>query len=406
MDAGLAVIRAPFSVAIYGHGAALMITHAGGRMFLPSMWHTYWPNFFRQYPMWFNKDYHARMIYDLVNDPDYFRWKQAGAAVDPHNVYTDYDLYNKWGGKFGAAGKRGADALKIYRMAANKAMWAKVDPAIKNDPQASAMMMKNIAKLNNHATGVANIGHGPLTTGAQTLLFAAKLQASRWARLFGDPAKTIYTGFDWRNASAADKAIAVQRVKHAAQFAGFYFSALLANQALLTATGSNQKVNLTDPKKSDWLKFKAKGYDISLEGALLAPVRFLGNIIFGDMLATRTKQQQREDTRFNSAAKAAGNYVRGQLNPAVAILTDSRSFQADYSGRPMPFSTEHPAACRPDRNTPGPNTFWRTVQSHWPERRRTVYGALGDQGMSAFYGQHASSKPLPRSRLPNPRAHT
>jgi hypothetical protein len=382
VDGMLAAIRAPFAIAIYGHGTVGMITHAGGRMFLPSQWGTYWRNFGSQWKLWTNKDYHDRAIYKLVNDPDYDFWRHAGAAVDPHSIYTDYGLYAKWGGKFGAAGKRGFDALKIYRLEANKAEWAKVPESIKNDPQQAAVMARNIAQMNNHATGVANLGHGPLTTTAQTVMFAAKLEASRWARIIGDPAKTIFTFTDWHNANAADRQIAVTRLKHAAEFGAFYFAALLANQGINQALGTGQKVNLTDPTKSDWLKFKAAHYTIALDGGLLAPVRFLGHVIAGDLLARRTKMQLLKGSRFQAATTTAGQYARGKFSPTASILTDVAT-RADYAGRPLPFTTEAPQHKNQTRYTLG-EYLW----SHGPipltGAAEIVYNALRQQGMSGL----------------------
>lgn len=385
VDGMLATIRAPFAIAIYGHGTVGMITHAGGRMFLPSQWGTYWRNFGSQWKLWVNKDYHDRAIYKLVNDPDYSFWKHAGAAVDPHSIYTDYGLYAKWGGKFGAAGKRGFDALKIYRLEANKAEWAKVPESIKNDPQQAAVMARNIAQMNNHATGVANIGHGPLATTLQTVMFAAKLEASRWARIIGDPAKTIYTFTDWKNAAAADRHIAVTRLKHAAEFGAFYFAALLANQGINQALGTGQKVNLTDPTKSDWLKFKAAGHTIALDGGLLAPVRFLGHVIAGDLMARRTKFQQMKGNRFQQATTTAGQYARGKFSPTASIATDVGT-GSDYAGRPLPFSKDQPSFKDQTRYTWG-EYLW----SHGPipltGAAEVVYNALRQQGMSGLQAE-------------------
>lgn len=333
-----AVLKAPFAVAVYGHGTVGMITHAGGRMFLPSQWNTYWPHFFEQWKLWLRKDYHEAVIQNLVRDPQFTMWQRAGAAIDPAQTYTDYGMYAKWLGRAGQAGSRGFDALKLYRLEANKAEWAKVPEAIKRDPIARAQMAKNIAQMTNHATGVADIGYGAMATGAQRLLFAAKLEASRWARIIGDPIKTVDTFANWKNAAAADRQIAMTRVKHAAEFAGFYIASMLANQGLLMALGSKQNVNFTDPTQSDWLKFKAFGRSFALDGNLLAPLRLLGKVIYGDLIAQRTKTNQ---SRFQAAAGDVAQYVRGKLSPLAAIATDVTT-SADYSGRPMPWSSEPP----------------------------------------------------------------
>lgn len=376
------LLRAPFAIKVYGHGTVGMITHSGGRMFLPSQWNTYWSNFGRQWKLWTNKAYHEAAIQQLVRDPDFVMWKRAGAAIDPDRIYTDYGMYAKWAGRFGQAGSRGFDALKLYRLEANKAEWAKVPESIKSDPEASVEMMKSIAKMNNHATGVSDIGHGTLATGATRLLFAAKLEGSRWARMIGDPIKTAETFATWKTASAADRQIAITRVKHAAEFTAFYFASMLANQGILKAVGSNQSVNFTDPTKSDWLKFKAAGYNVALDGGLLAPVRFLGKIIAGDLLSNRTKWQQVKGTKFEQVGTDVAKYARGKASPAVGLGTDIAT-GADFMGRPLPFSNEKP------RFKDQPKYSWgEYALSQGPiplsGAIREIYDSFRQQGMSAM----------------------
>lgn len=335
------------SVKVLGHGTVGMITHAGGLMYRPSTFGIWARNFGRQFPMWVNKSFHGQLIYKLKNDPQYAMWKKAGASIDPEHVYTDYGMYAKWMGKLGAGGARGFDALKLTRLELNKADWAKVPDSIKSDPQAALETQRRIAEINNKATGAIPKGGGALEDLARNGivnqgLFAPRLYASRFARVVLDPVKTAFTFLDWNAASQADRFAATTRLKHAAEFTAGYVAALALNQALLKAAGSNQSVNMGDPTKSDWLKFKAGGKEIVADGGLLDPVRLLGQIVIGDLMQNRTASQQfREGTRYEKAGHDLMKYGRSKLTPTAGFLADAAT-GSDFQGRPLPFSNEKP----------------------------------------------------------------
>lgn len=343
-DAAKALLKLPTQAAIFGHGTVGMFTHAGGLAWRPTRATIFWKNFGRQWGMWLNKPLHEQLIYKLKNDPQYAMWKKAGASIDPEKTYTDYGMYAKWMGKLGDAGARGFDALKLTRLEMNKADWARVPDSIKLDPEAAAETQKRIAEINNKATGAIPKGNGALENLARNpyadaVFFAPKLYASRWARVVLDPIKTIGTFADWNSASPADKFAATTRLKNAAEFAAAYAVALGTNQAILSATGSNQKVNFTDPTKADWLKFKAGGKEIVADGGLLDPVRLIGQIVIGDLIMDKSGQHTGD--RFENAGKDLLKYARGKLNPTAGIITDVAT-RRDFQGRPLPFSDEKP----------------------------------------------------------------
>jgi hypothetical protein len=335
--------RTPFAIAVAGHGTVGMQTHAGAALFRPSTWNTYFTNFGRQYKYSYNKAAHEAAMQELVRDPNFITAKRAGLANDPSATYTDYGVYAKWIPKVlgKAIGQRGFDVLKKYRQDAFNNEWSKVSESIKSDPQATKDLAKNLAEMINHSSGVADIGHGPVPTGISTLTFAARLEASRWARIIGDPIKTVGTFTDWKNSSAADRHVAVIRLRHAAEFTGFYVATLIANQAMLSASGSKDQINFTDPSKSDWLRHKIAGRTIGLEGNLMAPIRLLGQLIYN---AFGPRQPyQRMESRFESETKTVGGYVRGKLSPAAGIAVDVAT-QSDFMGNPLPFSKDKPKA--------------------------------------------------------------
>lgn len=346
---GLQTIRA---VPIAGHGTVGMVTHAGGLIFRPSVAKIYWTNFGRQWGMWLNKSFHEQLIYKLKTDPEFEMWKKAGASIDPEKTYTDYGMYAKWLGKFGEAGGRGFDALKLARMELNKADWAKVSNTIKANPEAALETQKRISEINNKATGAIAKGNEPINQLArnkwsENIFFAPKLYASRWSRIVLDPYKTAGTFFDWKNASDADKIAATNRLKHAAEFTGTLVAGLVVNQAILSATSSSQKVNFSDPTKSDWLKFKVSGKEVSVDGGLLDPVRLIGQVVLGDLVQNRTSNQEfREGSRFDKAGHDMLKYLRGKLNPTFGLIVDA-STGSDFQGRPLPTSIPHLLAGTP-----------------------------------------------------------
>lgn len=374
------------AVKIIGHGTVGMVTHAGGLMWRPSQAATYWRNFGRQFGMWVNPAYHERLIYNLQNDPEYHAWKDAGASIDPTKTYTDYGMYAKWIGKLQAGGSRGFDALKLTLLELNKQDWKNVSPEIKADPKASLEARKEIAAINNKATGalpkgndaVNQIARNAITNAA---LFAPKLYATRFTRVVLDPVKTAFTLANWKDATPAEKLAATTKLKHAGEFAATYIGALIANQAILSATGSKQNVNFTDPKKSDWLKFKAGDKTIMADGGLLDPVRLIGQIVWGDLIQNRTSNEQyREGTRYQKVTNDLAQYVRGKLNPTLGLVVDSAT-GSDFQGRPMPWSNEKPKFPDQPQYKWGE---WLMQQGPIPLAGGTkiVYDSMRDKGLS------------------------
>lgn len=331
---------------IAGHGTVGMVTHAGGLIFRPSVANVYWRNFGRQFGMWANPAFHERLIYNLENDPEFHTWKEAGASIDPQKTYTDYGMYAKWLGKAAAGGQRGFDALKLARLELNKQQWEGVPDDIKNDPQAAMETRKQIAAMNNKATGAQARGNDILNEAARSklansVLFAPKLYASRWSRIVLDPVKTLGTVIDWNNATQAEKYAAITKAKHAGEFAAAYIGALVTNQAILSATGSNQKVNITDPSKSDWLKFKGAGSTITADGGLLDPVRLIGQIVSYSLEQDNKRDIFKQGTDQDKIREDLAKYVQGKLNPPVALAAEVIT-QRDFAGRPLPWSSKAP----------------------------------------------------------------
>jgi hypothetical protein len=338
----------PRSIAVLYHGTVGMVTHAGALAFRGVSGATiWWRNFKRQFPMWLSPKYHEVIIYKLKTDPEFQTWKDAGASIDPNEIYTDYGLYAKFFGGF-TGGARGFDALKLTRFELNKADWKTVSSEIKNDPEQALLTRKRIADINNRATGAVGSSKDVFSEVAKTKIaeesgFAPRLYASRWGRIVLDPIKTVKTAMNWESAIPADKVAAKIRLRHAGYFIAGYASALAVNQGLLIATGSKQRVNFTDfTKSSTWLKFVVGGKVITADGGLLDPVRLLGEVVIGDLIMPRTKKDIfLHGNRFQKAGMDLLKYGRGKINPSLGLVVDVGT-GSDYAGRPLPFSNEKP----------------------------------------------------------------
>lgn len=326
-----------FSLKTLGHSTVGMITHAGpvlaGAVPGGPRFRAYFRNFAEQYRFVADAAYNEMAKEDLRGRPNYVTAQRAGLA---NNVEKAQDEYQSAAqnllGKLGLpAGARGFDALKFMRQDLFDLSWDKL-PASLRTPE----MAEDIARAANHLTGYGeNIaGRGKLGKAASVALFAPKLEGSRWGLLLGDPALAVKRFANWANESPSARAAAVAQVKQAATMAGVYLTYLTANQALLSATGSAQKVNFTDPSKADWLSFKVGGYSLGIVGPLLGSVRFLIDLA---RIPTESRKELHGGEPLGAAGGRAAKYLRGKLSPFGQPLADLYT-GTDYSGRPLPWS--------------------------------------------------------------------
>lgn len=326
-----------FEKAIFGHGTVGMVTHAGMNIFRPSAWATYFPNFIKQFKFAFggltDKGLAAyeKQMEDLTLSKNFILAKRAGLANDPDSVYDDYGSIKKFFGKLGLAGDRGFNALKVYRQDLFDAIYDKASTVEKSDPEYA----KEIASMVNHATGTSKI---PVPEGIGTAFFAPRLEASRWARLIGQPAKAIKTITDWSNASPAAKAAAKIVAKRTGETLATYAALLAANQGLLIATGSNQRINLTNPTDSDWLKFKGGGSTFDLSGGIVSTIGFVGKLV---QAIAGDKRQLKGQKKGQAIIGDIGKYARGKLSPFGSTAFDF-STHHDYAGNTLPGFSDKP----------------------------------------------------------------
>jgi len=222
-------------------------------------------------------------------------------------------------------GNRGYSVLKILRQDMFDQQWNNL-PESAQIPEVAAAIADGV----NHSTGVVK---GKAPKGSNVALFAPRLEASRVAWLAVDPAKAGKTFANWKNATEGEKHFAIQQVKEKAWVLGTAASLLAMNQGFLSATGSDQKINFSDPMKGDWLKFKGMGMQMSYGNPMITMVRLpvrlnsirtsnggkLKNVIYPD------------ESMGNEVLK----YIRSQLSPVASFAADI-AFKGDYQNRPLP----------------------------------------------------------------------
>ena len=346
---------------IVGHGFVPMITHSPTMLFNPKAWSVYfghvengkwvpgaWQEMYRmsvgeqpfrrigaamgvgKWEGMTGERYHYLMTEELKNKYNFQDWKQAGLQCDPFKYTDDYQiewLQNKFGGKLNAwIGGRGFDALKTLRYAMAEKWLQSMPEHLRNGKS-----MELIADSVNHATGIVQTRfHESLNW----LMFAPKLEASRWAWLFKDNAKALNYVTHWRTASLEQRAWATSQLKQTGSVFAAYAVMLALNQAFLGMFGSDQKINITDPTKPDFLAFKAAGFKVGVASPFIGMFRLFANALHATV-GERTKFE-RLTPRQKQLMQVVGQYGRGKMSPLASFATEMGTAQ-DYANRPLGF---------------------------------------------------------------------
>ena len=340
------VPRVFFLDKIFGHGTVAMITHAGINVFNPDAWRTYFPSFLRQYKLAYSHAYHEKWVQNQLRKPNFTMWKRAGLKADPYRYPDDYQnvTIKAFFGKLNmVVGNYGFDALKDFRINRANQLWNQLPAELRltKEGKTNRKMAQMIADSVNHATGIV---HMPFREWSSYTFFAPRLEASRWAWMVGDPAKAAGIFKDWKTASPEQRAFAMSELKQKASVAGTYFAALMLNQGVLKMMGSNEQINLTDPKKSDFLAFKIAGHKVGVVGPMLGMVKLFAQLVH-DARQQRGKLESLTP-RGKEMYEDVGQYGRGKLSPMTGFGLDIVS-QADYAGRPLPWSDDKATAYEP-----------------------------------------------------------
>ena len=328
--------RGMFVLKVGLHGTVALGTHAPTVAFQPRFWNAYVRNFGKMYKMVGSRAYYESQIQGLLRADNYITARRAGLVNDPF-VNEEYAMNPVVGKvaqiapKTAAAinamtgmGNRGYSVLKVLRQDMFDQHWNQLPKSMQIPEIAQA-----IADGVNHATGVVQ-GRAP--AGTNLALFAPRLEASRVMWLAGDPIKAAGTLLNWKNASQGEKYFAMNQLKEKAWVVGTFGSLLALNQGILSASGSDQKVNVSDPFKPDFLKFKAAGMDVSYGNPMITMARLPLRLFVGVANEGKFNKIVYED---ENVATILFEYVRSQMSPFAGTATDL-AIGRDFMRKPLP----------------------------------------------------------------------
>ena len=343
----------PRTVAVAGHGIVFPVTHAGDLIFRPSSWYTFLKGVLRTYrgapELWGlgtklggGKGYVGRILDDMRRDSLFdtaLRSKlDIGDLSHPSGLISRH---------YQGPAARAWDMLTVMRFE----LWKKQMGKFVKDGMSEAQVNEigeQLAQWANNATGS---GKGPIANlggGKAGLLFGPKLTQAKLNRLTVDPAQTIKTFANWKEATPGEKAVAWTRLSGATQWAVTNLGFLAVNQGALSYFGTGQKINWTDPTKADWMAFKIPGIEGFVPG-LHSEVKVLANILatafasakppgwYPKWLADQAPEWHKElrGSKFRAVATIGGQYAMGKLSPTYQRGLELGLGQ-NWKGQPLP----------------------------------------------------------------------
>jgi len=332
-------------IAVFAHGHIFIGTHAGMTIFdIPRAGKTFKAFFNGIKFAYGNTAKYEKSMLELKNRKTFLLAQRSGLQNDPNESNTDdYQRSSKWMakllGKIGLTGVKGFNAIKILRQDLWESHYNKLTDAQKSDPE----ILKSISELVNNATGATNIN---LPKWTKEIAFAANMEAARWEKLTSNPFKASKTAISVlsdmvtkkKSVTDADKVFAKVWASRVGWEIGAYASALIANAALQNILNPNNPVNVTNPSKSDFLKFKFGETDINPTSGMLGAMSFVGGL---GQAGFGSPKALRGDTRLQAMGKNSAAYLRGKLSPFPATLVDIGT-QSDFGDNPLPFSSDKP----------------------------------------------------------------
>ncbi len=271
-----------------------------------------------------------RSAKDHPGDENYWGVARRNGLINDPNQYEDFTSPDtaKFFGDLTGMGNRGYSMLKLLRQDMFNDQWKALPNFMRTDA-----MAKGIADQINHITGVTQ---KPPFQGSHYVLFAPRLLLSRLAWLGHDPYRALTTMVNWKDASIEDKAFATREIKGKLTVFATMMSALAANQALLSMSGSKQKVNLTDPNQSDFLHFKALGMDASFGSPMINMAKLPARLVAIGMgpKGKLGKIVSPDDQVWTEA----GRFISGQLSPIAQLALQTAVTREDPTGKQLPHS--------------------------------------------------------------------
>lgn len=387
----------PRAVLTAFHGGVFPVTHAGGLLLRPTAWARYFDGAALSWKLagipglpgplgrTAAMARYAKARTDFANLARYAEWRNAKLMIGVDD--RAQGILSGWmASKPGWSNRAWLGVMKIrYNIA--EQMLGQVPKALLKDPNELPDIMKNIAQIANHATGVTNIG---LARGFQHWTFAPQLTASKLLRVTHDPAVTVQTAYKWMRGTATtgEKAAALIRIRNATEMAAGWFGGLYLNDAMLKHFGSNQSINFTDHKKPDWLRFKLGDGTVLASRGPEAELRLLGQLIAVGY--SNHRELMGKDPWF-AAADHINRYGLYKLDPNIGTGIEF-ALGTDLFGRPLPkqvsWLREKVTGMEPRQERPGkeqyslPEYAWTHAPIFLDGPARGVYDDMRARGMS------------------------
>lgn len=371
-------IKVPSAIVTFGHGSVAPITHVGTDLYRPSNWKSYFGFMLDSYTYSFGgmtdagKARYENAMADLVRDPLYPIAKRSGLKIDPTDLSGDD--YSKYQGVFGRLvkmGERGFNAMKPYRLE----QWKKIYNGLSDQAKANPDVVKAISHMVNLSSGTTDAKIPP---GTDALFFAPKLVTSQYQRIFTEPVKAVHTFATWKTATDAEKLQAKMVARHAGEMIATYGALLAANQAILSMSGSKQKINFTNPLNSDWMKFKTFGKTVDASGGMNSALRFVGSLVQEGARANGIMQSKEKGKPGDVEGRKILQQMTNKLSPAAGDLVELFS-GTDAMGNSLPWSSVNPSGSREKL------TMLDYLETKFPiplaEGIKTIHDAAKEKGM-------------------------
>jgi hypothetical protein len=328
------------------HSVVFPFTHAGALLLNPWKWRAFarlaihtWKNL---------NPAEAEILRDtMARAPRFTLAKRSLLDLTTHGMETG-------GGK--ASARTWAALLETRFRLWNAAMDRHTTPEM--SPENVESIGRELAVWANHATGS---GKGLLTANKylSSAFFGPKLTQSYWNRLVGDPVTMLNTFVNWKNASAGEKVVAMQRLKGGMTAATTYTAMLLANQQFLAATGQKDQINWGDPSQSDWLAFKWGGFHWGIPGAMHSEIKLIGQIVAAQMMKPddfrkvgmmvpqgKVSESKMLSLRGEYIARQLLGYAENKATPLYGLGKEIVTGHG-FTGRPLPWSSDKGDAKHP-----------------------------------------------------------
>lgn len=380
-----AAIAGPSAIVTFGHGSVAPITHVGTDLYRPTNWKSYFNFMLNSYKFSFGgltdkgKATYENAMADLVRDPMFTMAKRAGLKIDPTDLSgDDYSKYQSVFGKIAKMGERGFNAMKPYRLEQFKKEYNKLSDQAKGN----AEVLKAIAQGVNLSSGTTDAKIPP---GTDAVFFAPKLVTSQYQRIFTEPAKAAHTFATWGKSTDAEKVQAKMVARHSGEMVATYMTLLAANAAVLSMTGSKQKINITNPLDSDWMKYKMAGKTIDASGGMNSALRFIGSLIHEGARANGIIKTDAKGKPGDTEGRKVLQQLTNKLSPAAGDVVEGMS-GTDMMGNPLPWSSVKPTAAKP--------------RLSWSEYLSTKLPIPIAEGIKTF-NDAAKEQGMPKSTLDN-----